>query len=84
MKCLSNGALLRLASYHFALGYVVVAVLGFLKNIYIFFNFTPFSPQFHGIQLATIIAPTPVWVRERRRLNVMRPPIHNPTSRTAS
>jgi hypothetical protein len=45
--------------------------------------FTPFSPQFRGIQLlvATLLSHryNSLRARERRRLKVMRPPIHNPT-----
>ena len=55
-----------------------VDLLGRYYYVFFIFNFfilPLFSPQFRYI---------PVRARERLRLKVMRPPIHNPTSRTAS
>ena len=53
------------------------------KIFFLTLHVTPFSPQFRGIQLFSsyylFSGTTPIRARERRRLKVMRPPIHNPT-----
>ena len=58
---------------------------GFFLSFLKFFFYPFFSPiSWYPIVVSCLIATTPVRARERRRLKVMRPPIHNPTSRTAS
>ena len=49
-------------------------------HFFIFFNFTPFfSPISWYPILSCLIATTPVRARERRRMKVISPPIHNST-----